>query len=310
MQYTVESLQAINPGYMEMLDAVEQADVDIANYYVELIEKSRSKKLPKAGDLLQYLDNLGEYHGRAHIEFVDEKRYGGNVCEGGSCAFVYEDTNKEIGCNGSGGPWCSVAPEKMEYVGEDEKMFWTWGSHGAGAHRGIYFKAKVSVWKYTHPDFKGKFTTKDYDKFYINSVRDEHSQYKYQATAAGEFTSKNLFKTKKDLESWIRTYRGEYDGNECWGGKVLWTWKEITHTVSPDVFDNLDLPEDTFLINARIMRCKMTYDEEKHEVHKYYVWYWDGYYENATLQNKIREERYELPYTTPEFILARKELEL
>ena len=56
-------------------------------------------------------------------------------------------------------------------------------------------------------------------------------------------------------------------------------------------FDNLKLPEDTKLKNARILRCKRKYDEDTHTVHTYYVWYWDepdkDFYKAAEEQNKI-----------------------
>ena len=39
-----------------------QQDVDMANGYVELIERTRSEKIPQVGDRLIYVDRYGKYY--------------------------------------------------------------------------------------------------------------------------------------------------------------------------------------------------------------------------------------------------------
>ena len=101
-----------------------------------------------------------------------------------------------------------------------------------------------------------------------------------------------------------------------WGknGMFVWYWKNKEYHVSPTEFENLKLPEDTILKNARILRCKRTYDEDTHTVHTYYVWYWDepdkDFYKATEEQNKIREKFYTLDWYTPENQFALKEFEL
>lgn len=86
---------------------------------------------------------------------------------------------------------------------------------------------------------------------------------------------------------------------------VVWTWRNIAHLVSPDEYDNLDLPEDTFLMNGDLLKCKRTYNEDTHTIDTYFVWYWNepgkDFLEVAAEQNRIREERYTLPGKKPEY---------
>lgn len=328
MKYTRETLQKINPSYLEMRDMISEKEVEMVNEMVELIERTRSKDTPKAGDYLRYTDKYGEYFPHAHIEYTTEERYGGNVCENGSCAHIIaKEDGSGISCNGSGGPWCDVDPSEMKYVGEEEKTFWIWGSWGARAHGGVYFKAKVSVWEYVDPelfntedkDENGKpFTTKDYDRFYISKVdhkREKDSLYDYRVSSG--ITNCNAFRNEDEMKAWLWTYRGKiFDHSNLGYNKVVWTWKSENHSnITPAEYDELDLPEDTMLMNGNKMRCKRKWEEETHTVHTYYVWYWDEeakdgeYYGDVYMrQNKIREERYVLPYETPLYSLARKEL--
>ena len=317
MKYTVETLAKENPSYFGIVD---ETDVKIANNLIELIESTRSKETPKAGDYLIYTDKYGDYHRHAHIEYTTENRYGGNVCDNGSCAFIGAKEDKSgIWCQGSGGPWSDVPISEMKYVGEEEKSFWTWGSVGARANGGIYFKAKVSVWEYTdpNPEIEG-YTSKDYAKFYVsdsgaNTKYTKETGYRYHISNGGCMNC-TAFKEKADYDAWLKTFRGvEFDRGER-ASKIVWAWKEERHgSISPKEFEALELPEDTFLMNGRIRRCKRKYDEETHTVHTYYVWYWEtdeneDWRDSAMRQNEIREKYYELPWGTPEYILARKEI--
>ena len=84
---------------------------------------------------------------------------------------------------------------------------------------------------------------------------------------------------------------------------VVWYWKEEKHSVSPKEFESIDLPEDTLMNNGDVLRCKRKYDEEKHMIHTYFVWYWNdpnkNFLEGAEEQNKIRKELYTLDRKIP-----------
>ena len=92
---------------------------------------------------------------------------------------------------------------------------------------------------------------------------------------------------------------------------IVWTWNQERKSVSPDEFDTLDLPVDTMIFNGAVRKCKRIYDEDTHTVTTCHVWYWDepgDWRENAMRQNKIRDEKYTLPWNTPEYQVAREML--
>ena len=66
-KYTVETLKPLNILY-DHEHRLTQQDVDMANGYVELIERTRSEKIPQVGDRLIYVDRYGKYYGNALIE--------------------------------------------------------------------------------------------------------------------------------------------------------------------------------------------------------------------------------------------------
>lgn len=57
-KYTVETLKPLNVLY-DHEHGLTQQDVDMANNYVELIERTRSEKSPQVGDRLIYVDRYG-----------------------------------------------------------------------------------------------------------------------------------------------------------------------------------------------------------------------------------------------------------
>ena len=60
-KYTVETLKPLNILY-DHEHWLTQQDVDMANGYVELIERTRSEKTPQIGDRLIYVDRYGKYY--------------------------------------------------------------------------------------------------------------------------------------------------------------------------------------------------------------------------------------------------------
>ena len=87
-KYTVETLKPLNILY-DHEHWLTQQDVDMANSYVELIERTRSEKIPQIGDRLIYVDRYGEYYGNALIENKDEENGRISICERPYVPFVW-----------------------------------------------------------------------------------------------------------------------------------------------------------------------------------------------------------------------------
>lgn len=310
MKYTLESLKEINSRFCST-HYLRNSDVNKANRYVELIENSRSEIEPRIGDIVQYINEYGDYYMSAHIDNIyDDEEV--NICEQPYIPFINANVNNDgICCSTSGGAWCNIPKDKLVYIGEREKKFCDWGNCGACADGAIEFKAKVSVWSYTSSENKfiskinGKpYTTKDFKKMHIYYNPNENSRYNF-------FGNSHAWVTDLEMQAWLRTFRAEvFDFG--YNHMVVWYWKEERHSISPKEFESLDLPEDTLMNNAKVLRCKRKYDEETHTVHTYWVWYWDesgkDWREAAIEQNKIRDELYTLDWHTPVNLYATKEI--
>lgn len=314
MKYTRETLKKINGRFCGTHYDVDDSDVKKANEYVELIELTRSKTQPKAGDILILTDKYGNYYPHAHIEkVIDWEYWGGNVCESAQVPFISK-RNDGISCSTSGGAWQTINPTDMKYVGRQKKTFCDWGHCGACADGAIEFEAEVSVWVYKDPEC-GEYTTKDYEKFYVSDSGEDSDYTKrtgYRWHVSRGALNHRAFKTREEYDAWLRTFRGVVQKGNWNNQEIVWAFKEVRHGISPSEYDSLDLPEDTMMMNG-LRLCKRKYDEEKHEVHTYFVWYWDepgDWQENAMKQNEIRK-KYEIDWREgrKEFELARKELE-
>lgn len=311
MRYTMDTLKEIN-GRFNGSHYMTEADVEMANRYVELIENTRSTTEPKIGDIVQYTNEHGDYYGSAHIEKVNEN---GTVyiCEQPYVPFIGKNKNVGIWCSTSGGAWCNLPINELVYIGKREKTFCDWGNCGGCADGAVEFNAEVSVWEYVDENNRFvsengyKFTTKDFNKRYVTfNPNKKDTDYIY-------FADGKAWKNKRDYQVWLRTFRAEVFKGYWENQFVVWTWKNTEHHVSPTEFDSLDLPEDTFRMNGDVLRCKRKYNEDIHTIDTYYVWYWNesgkDFLESAEEQNRIREEKYTLPYKTPEYQIARRELE-
>lgn len=148
-KYDLESLRKINESFHKE-HGLTRSDVDMANEYVELIERTRSKTDPKAGDIIRYTNRHGRYYHRAHIE--SNRNSACEICLHPYIPFIFNDGNSGIICSTSGGPWTSVPAEKMKYAGTDEKLFKDWGHCGPCGNGSVSFHAIVSVWEYAEPD--------------------------------------------------------------------------------------------------------------------------------------------------------------
>ena len=313
MKYTIDTLREINARFCGS-HILMNYDVDKANMYVELIENTRSEKTPSVGDCVRYTNEYGDYYGTAHIEKADANEI--YICERPYTPFIHEYEGR-ISCNTSGGAWTHLPTRELKYIGKIEKRFCDWGNCGGCADGAIDFIAEVSLWEYTseNNNFISEngypFTTKDFDRVYVSfNPNRKDTNYIYFADRNG--CSFKAWENKEDFQAWLRTNRAEVFKGFWDNQYVVWIWKNIEYHVSPTEFDSLDLPEDTFLMNGAIRRCKRKYDEGKHTIHTYYVWYWNDpnkdFYEAATEQNEIREKLYTLDRRTPENQIAKREL--
>lgn len=288
--YNIESLSEINMGFISSHYEILQDDVEIANDYINLIRNSRSAYIPVIGDIVRYTNKYGEYFEHAHIDVVDEKEV--YICyHANSCIYRSHSMKEGFRLSTSGGRWEYIPINKMRYVGVQKKRFWFFGHCGACADGGINFQASVNVWECDLNE--QPFSTKTHDCYYINcSKENERARYLYR-----DVINHKSWETKKDLNAWLRTYRGVIFSGNYDGQIIAWTYKEKVHHVSPKEFDTINGVNDVEMVNGSRMMCKRVYDDEHFIVHTYYVWYWEDlsmpdFTERAIYQNKYRK-RYE-----------------
>lgn len=301
-KYTKESLININPIF-HLKYKINDNDVNKINHYVEHIKHTRSITTPNIGDIIQYTNNLGDYYATAHINQINDDGTL-EICEKPYRPFINICDDK-LYCNTSGGTWSQLTiPNKLKYIGTQEKKFCDWGHYGPCSDGSIDFFAEVNVWEYkadNNPfisrETNQPFTTKDFERVLI--YYDGNDTY---------HTNNRMWYSDLDLQAWLRTHRAEIF---TFGNNLIyaWCWNEKEHHVSPDEFEQLDLPEDTRYENGYTMRCKRHYDDTTHTIHTYYVWYWNDNGKTSCMeQNRIRNTFYRYSNTIPANQYARKEI--
>ena len=100
-KYSIETLRERNVSY-DYQHWPTQEDVDMANSYVELIERTRSEITLQIGDRLVYVTEHGDYYGNALIDSRSAKEGYLSVCEQPYVPFVWEEDGN-IGLSVSGG---------------------------------------------------------------------------------------------------------------------------------------------------------------------------------------------------------------
>ena len=286
-KYTLETLKKEN----ELFDSyygLDESDVEKVNRIIEMIERSRSVNVIQKYDVVEYTNEYGEYFPKAtatmkrgeNIELCENAGVHLSICDSKLCGSV------------SGGAFNHHKENEFTYKGMSSNTFWTWGNAGACANGGIYFTATVNLWECN--DNKEMFSTKTHDKYYLS---ENNGDYQYFASKAG--MSSYAWRTKEDMQAWLRTKRAVVTGENTWGGAVIWTYKEIEHHCSNTEYDALEAPEDIFLMNGSKRRCKRIYDDKNYILHTYFVWYWEDktqeFYTRMNNQNKIIDS-YEVDY--------------
>ena len=146
--YTIETLKEVNGAY-DHNHGVSLHDLDLANYYLTVIESRVGKAKPTSGDVIDFTNKYGERYERARIETIDED--GLSVCMLPFTPFVLvSEDHGEFITNTSGGPWSKVKGE-AQWIGTIPKRFKAWGHNGPCASGAFEFFAEVNVWRYVEP---------------------------------------------------------------------------------------------------------------------------------------------------------------
>ena len=264
-KYNVQSLIKLNLN-QNTEHSVTQSDVDMANNYVTLIEKTRSNISPKAGDLLRYTDAHGNYSPHAHIEY---NRNGiCNICENPYVPFINSQTDG-ITCTTNGGAWNDLETSSLKYIGKEQKSFCDWGHSGACGNVSVHFEAEVSVWEYIHPKPLYKdYTTEKWRKLYISRIS-ENNRKNFGGNLY--YSMDNVsFCTENEYQKFISEFKGEVFNGHWENQFVVWCYREHQQQVSQEEFDALDLPATTTYCNGQ-QPAKIKYDDENKTAIFYFV---------------------------------------
>ncbi len=146
--YTLETLAAINSGYLAEHFIIRAADIEKVNALIVEIERKRDMQerqpTPTDGDIVICERATGEIIASSgHLENASWAG-GMMVCiHPFNAPFIFPMTASHA----SGGPWIMADLEKMEYIGKQLKTFCTWSTMGARKNGALDFQAEVNVWK-------------------------------------------------------------------------------------------------------------------------------------------------------------------
>lgn len=186
-----------------------------------------SKKTPQKGDLIEFV-NYNNVYSHAQVEGID--KYGlMYVCENGS-------TWTDGECfSTSGGAFTHIHSSKFEFVGYEERTFWTWGCYGAGARQGIYFTIKVK--KFRQKDMK---LVPDH-RIYFNSPHYMKERRSKVVIMQDWYYIFKEFDTIKEFKEWAEyvglTYRkddcGQYYANQFLKSEYFWKLEDLPEGCKP-----------------------------------------------------------------------------
>lgn len=141
-KYTMETLLPLNVSY-DRNHILRQQDVDMVNRLVEVIEGSRSSLTPKVGDRMRHVDREGDFYGYALLENFQADKM--SVCLAPYVPFV-GISDPDIWLSVSGGPFTSIDPAEMKFIGWEDGVFSAWEHCGPCANGSVRFMAKVAKW--------------------------------------------------------------------------------------------------------------------------------------------------------------------
>lgn len=255
----IENFYKIN-GLYHIEHGITKNDIKMAENYIDYIEKTRSDKIPKVGDIVKYTTEYGDYYGRALISANN----GANeiqICEQPYVPFICSTDNDDMSLSVSGGAFTHTNKSNLKYLGKEKRQFCDWGSCGACGNGAVKFEAEVSVWEYKKPNEYGEYSTKDYNKMYIRKLEKPTDGYII-------FGDGIAFETEKDYQAFLKTYRAkEFDNGY---NTVIFYYKEENYLISKEEWQKLeDCQIDTRLCNASIITVKVKYDEENKRIKVY-----------------------------------------
>lgn len=256
----IENFYKIN-GLYHIEHGITENDIKMAENYINYIEKTRSDKIPKVGDIVKYTTEYGDYYGRALIS----ANSGANeieICEQPYVPFICDTNNNDMKLSVSGGAFTHTNKNNLKYLGKEKRQFCDWGSCGACANGAVDFEAEVSVWEYKELNKFGEYTTKDYDKMYI-SKSEKPNDLGYIIYGRGI-----AFKSEKDYQAFLKTYRAKEFENGT--NTVIFYYKEEDYLISEEEWQKLEGCQiDTRLLNASIITVKVKYDDENKKIKVY-----------------------------------------
>lgn len=301
--YTLKELNEINGRFTRRHGNVNNNDLENVNDFIFLLKNERRDNMIHAGDVIEYTNEYGEHFPTAHVERINMEDNTVNICEHAN-TYIFKNENNNICCNSSGGTWHNIPLDKLTYKGTTERLFWFFGHCGACVDGGIDFYTSVNVWEYS--ENKEPYNTKTHDKFYFYYKEKENENDYCYYLRDNECCSSRAWRTKREFEAWLKTFRGVINNN------IIWTYKNKTHHVSPVEFENINTPVDSFLMNGTVRQCKRIYDDANYTVHTYFVWYYDDStldFEERCMKQKKEIDMYKMDWKTPENQIAFRELE-
>ena len=259
----METLKPLNILY-DHEHWLTQQDVDMANGYVELIERTRSEKTPQIGDRLIYVDRYGKYYSNALIENNDEESGRISICEEPYIPFVWEQ-DANIRLSVSGGAFHHIDPKQLKFVRWTEGAFKDWGNCGACANGAVTFTAKVPLWSYSEPDpLYGDFTTETWRQYYLTKDTDPDARNLYQGYDMA-------FRTKENFRQFLKDYEGTvFKGN--WENQiVLWCFRHENRFLPQHEWDKIDAPAMERRLNFHPEQVKLVKDMDSHITYCYRI---------------------------------------
>lgn len=251
-KYSIETLKERNVSY-DHEHGLTQEDVDMANRYVELIERTRSEMTPQVGDRLVYVSRHGDHYPYALID--DERNGSLSVCEQPYVPFVWPVAGS-IRLSVSGGAFHSIDPKELKFVKWTEGSFKDWGHCGACAHGAVTFTAKVPQWIYREPEpLYGDFTTETFRRFYLH--KDSEARNLYQSLDIA-------FHNEGDFQQFLQDYEGTvFQGN--WENQiVVWCFHREYVFLPLSEWEKIDAPAVERRLDFHPEQVKIVKDMERH----------------------------------------------
>lgn len=243
--YTKERLSKINPVYLsEYSHHIESADVKMANRCIKKMYASLDVAGPQVGDVVHYTTREGTYYPHAHIDDIHDGVV--SVCLIPFDPFVQLENGEVYMHSVSGGPWVQIPQKEMRKCGVETKTFQFFGSSGVCAHGAIQFEGYANCWEYKEDGLLfGEFSTKEYTRTVYRRI---DGKWYIETTAPDNNTP---HPNAKNFKKWMQELKGVQFGDFAKDDMVtIFTYKEVNQLVSPDFWQQLDLPISTRQING------------------------------------------------------------